>query len=72
MVDVDERSKSERLMSGKIHKPIVGTHLNCLMESELFTGDTREMAYNTLVRAQLEYTVVVWDPYTKDKTCQIE
>ena len=32
----------------------------------------REMAYNTLVRPQLEYAAAVWDPHTKDKSYQVE
>ena len=32
----------------------------------------REMAYNTLVRPQLEYAAAVWDPHTKDKSKQVE
>ena len=32
----------------------------------------REMAYNTLVRPQLEYAAAVWDPHTKGKTSQVE
>ena len=27
----------------------------------------REMAYNTLVRPQLEYAAAVWDPHTKER-----
>ena len=30
------------------------------------------MAYNTLVRPQLEYAAAVWDPHTKGKTSQVE
>ena len=30
------------------------------------------MAYNTLVRPQLEYAAAVWDPHTKDKSYQVE
>ena len=36
------------------------------------TPGVREMAYNTLVRPQLEYAAAVWDPDTKGKTSQIE
>ena len=32
----------------------------------------RETAYNTLVRPQLEYAAPIWDPYTKEKTPQLE
>ena len=32
----------------------------------------RETAYNTLVRPQLEYAAPIWDPYTKEKTQQLE
>ena len=32
----------------------------------------REMAYNTLVRPQLEYASLVWDPYIIGKILQIE
>ena len=32
----------------------------------------RETAYNTLVRPQLEYAAPIWDPYTKEKTNQLE
>ena len=32
----------------------------------------RETAYNTLVRPQLEYAASIWDPYTKEKTHQLE
>ena len=32
----------------------------------------RETAYNTLVRPQLEYAAPIWDPYTKEKTLQLE
>ena len=32
----------------------------------------REMAYNTLVRPQLEYASTVWDPHTKVGISQIE
>ena len=32
----------------------------------------RETAYNTLVRPQLEYVAPVRDPYTKEKTLQLE
>ena len=32
----------------------------------------RETAYNTLVRPQLEYPAPIWDPYTKEKTLQLE
>ena len=32
----------------------------------------RETAYNTLVRPQLEYAAPIWDPYTKEKTHQLE
>ena len=33
-------------------------------------NDVREMAHNTLVRPQLEYAAVVYDPRTKDKISQ--
>ena len=32
----------------------------------------RETGYNTLVRPQLEYVAPIWDPYTKEKTLQLE
>ena len=32
----------------------------------------RETAYNTLVRPQLENAAPIWDPYTKEKTLQLE
>ena len=32
----------------------------------------RETAYNTFVRPQLEYAAHIWDPYTKEKTLQLE
>ena len=32
----------------------------------------RETTYNTLVRPQLEYSAPIWDPYTKEKTLQLE
>ena len=32
----------------------------------------REMAYNALVRPQLEYAAPVWDPHTNDKITKIE
>ena len=32
----------------------------------------RETAYNTLVRPQLQYVGTIWDPYTKEKTLQLE
>ena len=32
----------------------------------------RETAYNRLVRPQLEYAAPIWDPYTKEKTFQLE
>ena len=32
----------------------------------------RETAYNTLVCPQLEYAAPIWDPYTKEKTLQLE
>ena len=32
----------------------------------------RETAYNMLVCPQLEYAAPVWDPYTKEKTLQLE
>ena len=32
----------------------------------------RETAYNTLVCPQLEYSAPIWDPYTREKTLQLE
>ena len=32
----------------------------------------RETAYNTLVCPQLEYAAPIWDPFTKEKTLQLE
>ena len=32
----------------------------------------RETAYNTLVCPQLEYAAPIWDPYSKEKTHQLE
>ena len=32
----------------------------------------RETANNTLVRPQLEYSAPIWDPYTREKTLQLE
>ena len=32
----------------------------------------RETAYNTPVHPQLEYAAPIWDPYTKEKTLQLE
>ena len=32
----------------------------------------RETAYNTLVRSRLEFAAPIWDPYTKEKTLQLE
>ena len=34
--------------------------------------DIKTMAYNSLVRPQVEYTSVVWSPYTKDSINKIE
>ena len=33
---------------------------------------TRQTAYKTLVRPQLEYSSSAWDPYTKDQIAQLE
>ena len=32
----------------------------------------KETAYNTLVHPQLEYAAPVWEPFTKDKRCQLQ
>ena len=34
--------------------------------------DTRETAYKALVRPQLEYCAVVWDPYTQEQVDKLE
>ena len=39
---------------------------------EILYQKVREPAYNMLVRPQLEYAAPIWDPYTKEKTLQLE
>ncbi len=34
--------------------------------------DTKNMAFNTLVRPHLEYSCTVWDPYTQDMINQLD
>ena len=40
--------------------------------SKLSPPQIREMAYQSLVRPQLEYASAVWDPHTKDKAHKVE
>ena len=56
---------------------LLGTKFNgvgALLKVNTYSQQTkvREMAYNTLVRPQLEYASLVWDPYIIGKILQIE
>ena len=59
--DLSWRSHIDRITGNFVRRNIKTKH-----------PGVREMAYNTLVRPQLEYAAAVWDPHTKDKSYQVE